>query len=176
MTLGNILGLNAYEILQQSGLFNLFYMVPLFAIAGYQDNKEHEISSWICAAICLGLIFHAGFWGVTVISLVICLVCTFFTLGPIDIKIFGQADFMMVAHFLTIYTGTSTGLFLMLIAALLWLLCLSIHLLFYRDESGNRWKPFTGMMIPALPSYAASMTIASVLWVVYLRQIFFAGL
>lgn len=172
--LGNIFNLNSYQLLSYSQLFNLL-LIPLFAVAGKTDKKTHEVAGGVCIVILCLLLCHAICLTGSVWPTVLVLLCIFFTLGPIEFTSFGQADFLLLAHFFTAYTWTSTGLSLMFIAGIVWICCLGVHVSTYRDQYGNRWRPFKGIMIPAIPSYAVSMMIMAIARIFITRPLFYSG-
>lgn len=175
MNLGNVFLLNTYQLLFHSGIFNLLIVVPLFCIAGYQDYKSREVSGIMCLLLAIAIFVHSILFSKSFIHIILVLVCIFMTFGPIDFWFFGQADFLILAHFITGYTCTSTGNTFMLIFCFLWLLFLFIAIARYRDENGMRWKPFSGIMMPAIPTYAQALVISAILRVVLLDRIFFSG-
>lgn len=175
MILGNLLQMNSLNMLHASALFNLVAFVPLFLLAGYIDYKCHEVPGTLCLGLALLLAVHSVLNGGSSWSVIIVIVCLFFTFGPIEFTTFGQADFLIVAHFITGCTLTTTGMTLVVISGVVWLVCLFVFLFFYRDKEGKRWQPCNGMMVPALPAYSVSVLIMSVLRMFVTNTLFFSG-
>lgn len=175
MILGNLLCLNDLQLLQASAVYGLVLFTPCFLWAGWQDAKSHEIAEVTCLLIGAELILHALFFSGSWTALLLVVICLFFTFGPIEFDIFGQADFLMLVHFLTAFTFTATGVLTIVVMGVVWIVCLDVHLVRYRDEKGERWRPFKGQMIPAIPSYSVAVAISSVLRVLFIKQLFFAG-
>lgn len=175
MLIGNIFEFNNLQLLQASAWFGLLLFTPMFIWAGVQDYKNSEVIELTCIGIGLLLLVHSLLFSNSPLAVILVVVCAFFTFGPVEFSIFGQADFLMLAHFITAFTFTPTGMMSMVGMGVLWLLCLCAHLIVFRDADGKRWRPFKGVMIPALPSYAAAVSLSSVLRVLFIEKLFFLG-
>lgn len=174
MTIGNIFGLNTLSLLTCSAIFNIAFCMA-FIMAAESDRRIHEVTGVNCLIIGTLLLVHAVMLGGSPFAIIMICICLAMTFGPLEIAAFGQADFLMLAHFITGYTWTSTGMSLMLIAGIVWLTCLCVHLCIYKDKYGNKWKPFKGVMIPAIPSYTVSIVVVEVLRFLLTKPLFYAG-
>lgn len=151
-----------------SVVFGLAVFTPLFLVAGWQDYREQAISGVVCLAIYVLLALHALLcWGlVFLIPIVLCAVLTF---REKELSLFGQADFLILAHFLTAYAGREAVLYQLFVAGLIWLGCLIIWLVLYKVPGEGKTyfqikrKNITAaVMIPALPSYAISVLLTAI--------------
>ncbi len=173
--MGNVFGLNSLQLLQVSALYNL-PVVILLSIAGVQDNKKHEVSGYLCLAIGALILIHAVLFSNSVIFILIAGFCFGAVFCSKELDYFGQADFLIIAHYFTSYTFTSVGFIFVALAGGVWLVCLFIFLHFYRDEFGDKWKLGGGILVPAIPSYAASSMVTEVLRILLTSRLFYLGL
>lgn len=171
----NLLNLNTLELLKWSCIYNIFLIAPLFTVAAIQDAKYHEVENSLCIALGGSILIHACLFSTSIIPALFVIACLIGTFILPEIERFGQADFLLIAHFMTGYTNTLTGTTLLIGAGIIWLLCLLVHALTYKDEEGRRWKPFSHTMIPAIPSYSFSIAIVNILRIIFTEPIFYAG-
>lgn len=174
-SLGNPFHLNNLQLLQASSWMELLIFTPLLIVAGLQDRKTTYVKGEVClllgAALFLNAMYLSGMW-LTPIVVILFLILTF---APVELKIFGQADFIIVCHFLTGYGFTANSVVWIMIAGIIWMVCLLVHVIIYRGLNGERWRPFSGVMIPAIPSYAASVLFVSIGRVLFTQSVFFSG-
>lgn len=142
-------------------VFGSVVQLPFWIVAGVQDWKSHEIDDWVCKVIMFLTALHAVLfagWG----QFFVTLVCAFFVFREKEIELIGQADFVMFAHWLTVYwTAHCSGCGMFVVASLIFLLCLVLYMAVYKDKNGKRWR--RGMMVPVLPPYSVSVVVSTIL-------------
>lgn len=157
-----------------SAWVNFFIFVPLFMLAAYQDQKDCEISGWLCTLIAaLLLVYNILFCGV--MGVVIVLVCSYMLFRDKELPKFGQADFLVFAHCMTFCCFTYTSGAMLVITMIIWLFVLGVYAFTYRTPEGERWKPFHNMLIPAIPAYGISIFIVSPLRILLTDKLFSLG-
>ena len=164
--------LNAEESLLWSYLLVTVLLCPFWVLAGYQDLKRHEIDNWVCLVIMAVIVVHElCFNGVG--FMLIALLITYATFREKEIALVGQADFMMAAHWLMAPFTYSTGVGVMLVSSIVFLLCIFVYILVYRTPEGKKWH--RGMMMPILPPYAAAVVLLTVYQYPLSRIMFYMG-
>lgn len=146
---------------------------PLWVIAGVQDWRCHEVSGYVCVGIMLCLAAHAIFftgW----LYLAIIAFCAYIAFRDKEIALVGQADFVMLAHWITAHmTVHNSGVGVFMMASLLFLVCLLVYMLIYRDKDRKRWH--RGMMVPVIPPYAVSVVLLALVEWPLSRSMFWKG-
>lgn len=134
----------------------------VWVVAGYFDYKRHEVPGYLCLCITISCaVFGALFDGLY--AVILTLAFSVFIYRREEFSKFGSADFLIFNHFYLGYGRFPNAAASTLLAAFIWLFCLIAHLAMYRDENGNKYKPFSNQMIPAIPSYAASVAVTSII-------------
>lgn len=130
--------------------------LPFWLIACEQDYKRNEIDNYLCICIMFATIVHAFLFGCIGLGFVDCLLA-YFTFRPKEIALVGQADFMMVAHWVTAPFVMGHGSGVMLVSSVVFLICIFSYLVVYRDKDGKRWH--RGKMVPIIPPYAITVVL-----------------
>ncbi len=144
-----------------SYLLGAICIAPLWVWAGLQDWRRHEVSGYVCLAITLLTALHAILFGGWHCFLIV-VVCAYFTFRSKEVKLVGQADFVMFGHWLTIYrTVHGSGVWMFVAASLIFLVCLIVYIFIYKDRDGKRWHP--GKMVPLLPPYAVAVVLTALI-------------
>lgn len=172
--LGNMLNLDDFTILNVSNYLSLGFSA-LLIVAGYMDWKEQEVSDIILIPLALLLTFNALCFSTSVLACIICMLSFLYTFFLKENGKFGQADGLIIAHLFTGYTLTSVGTLFIIIACILWLLFLIAHLIIICVNTKTVWKPFSGFMMPAIPSYTVSVLAMIPIRFLFTESLFFSG-
>lgn len=149
--------------------FGVLAFSPLFLIAGWQDLKHQEIDGIVCLAITVALLLHSLLcWGV--IGFAVILVLSSCVFRSKELELFGQADFLVLAHYVSAYAGRDAWLWQFTVASIIWLGTLFVFLVIYKvpGEGKNffqikRHDFKAKVMIPVLTSYSWAVAIAAVI-------------
>lgn len=154
--------LDARGVLYGAFIVGTLLALPLWTVAGYQDWRKQEVSGYVCLSIMVitGLyaLLFAGWLHVLVVT-----VCAYFAFRTKEFKLIGQADFVLFAHWITVYINAYSGYGLYLLASIIFLACLLGYTLIYRDQEGRRWH--RGMMVPIIPPYAVSVWVTAIVYI-----------
>lgn len=171
----NIVFKNQLIQLVVESLYMLIILTPLWLLAAYEDHKTHSIPEYLCIMLAIAITINAFLFN-SILALVFVLSLLYFVFREKEIDVFGQADFLIVAHFITGYrTILNFGIYF-IFAGICWLVCIIIYLIYIRIHDNVVWKPFSGIMIPAIPSYAFCVLIMSIVHYPLVRWCFFKGL
>lgn len=149
-------------------------ILPWLWVGAVYDMKRHEIPAPICCGLAVCLIVYTAVLAKPVPTVPLLLFFLFMTFGPIEIDIFGQADWFLISY-LFIQYWMPIGLETFMITAVCWLVGLVIYVVLIRDEKGKRWKPFSGMMVPAFPSFALGVTLSIFVRVLVVKQLYLSS-
>lgn len=165
--------LNLDTLLLLSYLVGTVLPMFLWVAAGFQDWKTHEVSGYVCAAVLALCAVHAAIFSGWFYVLVTA-VCAYFTFRSKEIKLIGQADFVMFAHWTTAYmTVQRSGVAIFLIASVIFLIAIFVYTRVYRDKDGNKWR--RGMMVPIIPPYTVSVCVMTLIQWPLQRFLFWRG-
>lgn len=143
-----------WDIAQISAVYGLVVCTPLMLIVGYFDLRRHEVPGLVCCSIYMALLIHAALvHGILASAFV--LLCAFLTFGPVELELFGQADFIFIAYMFTAQSAGFNGAYLTVCFGFVLLFCIFLFLVFYRDDTtGLKYFSKAGrsaqMMIPVL--------------------------
>ena len=164
--------MDAYQSLLWSYVLGTALLTPFWLIAGYQDLRRHDIDTKICLVIMVITAIRSLLFIGTGPFLVV-LLLAYFTFREKEIALVGQADFMMLAHWITAPFTFSTGTMVMLVSSVIFLVCIIVYVILYRTPEGKRWH--RGMMMPIVPPYAVSVSIMLLYQYPLSRTLFFLG-
>lgn len=164
--------MNAEDALLWSYITITLIPCPFWLIAGYQDLKRHEISNGICLLIMAVTGVHALLFNGTGVASVVGFLA-YLTFREKEVSLVGQADFMMLAHWMTASFVYNTGSGVMLVSSIVFLLCIVVYILVYRTPDGKKWH--RGMMMPIIPPYSASVLLMTFYQYPLSRILFYMG-
>ncbi len=155
------MGANMSELLLViSNVIMWSLVAPIFVVAGIQDKRTHTISGSCLVSIYVVTLVHALLF-VNVLLTVIVLVLGIFAFRNKEIALVGQADFVLLAHWLTASLCFGGGDVMMVVSSVVLLICIFVYIAVYRDEKGRRWHH--GKMVPIFPPYAASVVLMALI-------------
>lgn len=147
--------------------------VPFFVIAGKQDAKRHCIDGVVLLTIHALTMLHALMF-INVVVTLVCGVVAYLSFREKEISIIGQADFILLAHWIFSPFCYSTGTGLMVVESFVFLVCLLVYTKTYRDENGKPWH--RGKMVPLFPPYTVTVCIMAVLSIPVGLYCYYVGL
>lgn len=130
--------------------------LPLFIKAGKQDKQTHEIDGVVLLAIGLVSTLHCLLF-IGLLATAAMGVVMYFCFRKKEIPIFGQADFILLGHWLSSSFCYDTGEGLMIVESFIFLIALGVYTQTYRDKDGNPWE--RGKMVPLFPPYTTTVVI-----------------
>ena len=169
-----LLNMNAFDTLLLQSVISLAIVTPIWIMAAKEDYKFHSISNLLCVLLACIIFIYALFFN-SILSALLDVFIYYFVFRKKEIECFGQADFLIIAHFLTGFCTILTTAIYIVIFGCIWLCSIVLYLIFIRIKDKVIWKPFSGVMVPAIPSYALAVTISSIIYYPLIHWLFFKG-
>ena len=164
--------MNAEDALLWSYIVITLFLCPFWLLAGYQDLKRHEISNWVCLLIMVTTGIHALAYNGIGVAIAVAILA-YLTFREKEIMLVGQADFVMVAHWMTASFVYHTGAGMMFVSSIVFLLCIIVYILVYRTPEGKKWH--RGMMMPIIPPYSVTVLLMTFYQYPLSRILFYMG-
>lgn len=135
------------------------FPLPFFMIAGRQDKRTHEIDGLVLLVIGI-LTLMRGILFINLATLLLTGPVLYLTFREKEIPLMGQADFILLEHWILSSFCFGSGELLMVVESVIFLVCLLVYTKTYRDENGKKWK--RGKMVPLFPPYVVTVCIMAV--------------
>ena len=172
--LSPLLNMNAFDTLLLQSVISLAIVTPIWIMAAKEDYYYHSISNLLCMVLAVTIFLYAILFN-SILSSLLDILLYYFVFRRKEIEYFGQADFLIVAHFLTCFCTILTTEIYIIIFGCIWLCSIILYIVFIRVKDKVVWKPFSGMMVPAIPSYTLAIIISSITYYPLIHWLFFRG-
>lgn len=177
--MNDFIGRTLYSVFNSDSCAVLFTVLVIdgitLAIMAFQDYHDCTVSGVLCIVSAVSnCIFAVLSVNSTIIIFIICAM-TVVMVVPAEIPIFGDADFVPLIMYLSVFLSRYSSLSLCCVYPLCLLCVLIPYAKWYARSKGKEWYFGCKEMIPAIPAFALAwvMSIASIafLLVVYRSRV-----